>query len=181
MPCDQLLSQMLSITSAHAEEQQPRTTFAALESALSEVVGHKLLTVLAVLPDERFVERVYSGPSSAYPVGGTKLIDSTPRLKKVLSTAEAYIGRNRKDIASNYPDAETIFATGCSSILNVPVVWSGKVVATVNLLHDEEHYREEHVPIVQCLAQAAMPALLHQRLELTKYQKTSEAKEHHHV
>ncbi|MDR5798077.1 GAF domain-containing protein [Caballeronia sp. LZ008] len=160
MPCDQLLALMLSITASHAARQQPQTTFEALDTAMSEMVGRKLLTVLTVNRSRDTVERAYSNQSGTYAAGGTKGIESAPRLKQVLATGEAFIARNRHEIQTNYPDARAIFETGCSSILNVPVIWSGTVVATVNLLHDEEHYQDEHIPIVQGLAQAAMPAFL---------------------
>ncbi|MFS2168497.1 hypothetical protein ACCD09_32750, partial [Variovorax sp. Varisp62] len=68
---------------------------------------------------------------------------------------------NRDDIVANFTDAETILATGCSSILNVPVIWMGKILATVNLLHTEDgYYLDAHIPVVRCLAQAALPAFL---------------------
>jgi transcriptional regulator with GAF, ATPase, and Fis domain len=158
--CEKLVDGLRSITEAHGLIEQPLSTLAALDSAIAGVVGRKLLTVLAVHADKGVVERAYSNVSDSYAAGGTKRIDSAPRLQKVLASGQPFIGRNRADIAANFPDAETIFATGCSSILNVPVIWMGKILATVNLLNTEDYYRDEHIPIVRCLAQAAVPAFL---------------------
>jgi hypothetical protein len=116
--------------------------------------------VLAVHSDKGIVSRAYSNASDSFASGGIKRIESAPRLQKVLATGQPFIGRNKADIVANFTDAETILATGCSSILNVPVFWMGKILATVNLLHTEGYYQEEHVPVVRCLAQAALPAFL---------------------
>jgi transcriptional regulator with GAF, ATPase, and Fis domain len=158
--CEKILSGLRSITDAHAFMEQPRSTLAALDNAIADIVGRKLLTVLTVHIEEGIVKRAYSNLRDSYAAGGIKRIDSAPRLQKVLVTGQPFIGRNRDDIVANFTDAETILATGCSSILNVPVIWTGKILATVNLLHTEGYYREEHIPVVQCLAQAALPAFL---------------------
>ncbi|WP_126227706.1 GAF domain-containing protein [Burkholderia ambifaria] len=157
---ENLVAGLRTITEAHARIDQPRSTLAALDGAIADVVGRKLLTVLAVHTDKGIVSRAYSNVSDSYAVGGTKRIDSAPRLQRVLATGQPFIGRNKADIVANFADAETILATGCSSILNVPVFWMGKILATVNLLHTEGYYQDEHVPIVRCLAQAALPAFL---------------------
>jgi hypothetical protein len=157
---EKLVAGLRTITEAHARIDQPRSTLSALDGAIADVVGRKLLTVLTVHADQGIVSRAYSNVSVSYAAGGIKRIDSTLRLQKVLATGQPFIGRNRADIVANFADAETILATGCSSILNVPVFWMGKILATVNLLHTEDYYREEHVPVVQSLAQAALPAFL---------------------
>lgn len=158
--CEKFSAALRSITEAHAQVEQPQSTLAALDGAIADVVGRKLLTVLTVHQDKGIVTRAYSNVSDSYAPGGTKRIDSAPRLQKVLATGQPFIGRNRDDIVANFADAETILATGCSSILNVPVIWMGKILATVNLLHTEDHYRDEHIAVVRCLAQAALPAFL---------------------
>jgi hypothetical protein len=157
---EKLVAGLRTITEAHARIDQPRSTLEALDSAIAEVVGRKLLTVLAVHSDKGIVSRAYSNASDSYASGGIKRIESAPRLQKVLATGQPFIGRNKADIVANFTDAETILATGCSSILNVPVFWMGKILATVNLLHTEGYYQDEHVPVVRCLAQAALPAFL---------------------
>lgn len=157
---EKLLAGLRSIMESHARIDQPRSTLAALDGAIADVVGRKVLTVLAVHTDMGTVSRAYSNVSDSYAAGGVKRIDSAPRLQKVLATGQSFIGRNKDDIVANFTDAETILATGCSSILNVPVFWMGRILATVNLLHTEGYYQDEHVPVVRCLAQAALPAFL---------------------
>lgn len=160
-----ILSALLAIADAHRHVDQPQATLCALDDAIARLVGRKLLTVLSVYPEEGLVERVYSNMSAQYPVGGIKRICETPRLHQVLTTGEAFVGRTREDIIANYPDAETIFATGCESILNMPVMWKNRIVATVNLLHTEGFYDSDDLPLVRCLSQAALPAFLEQSLQ----------------
>jgi transcriptional regulator with GAF, ATPase, and Fis domain len=155
-----IVSALLAIADAHRHADQPQATLCALDDAIARLVGRKLLTVLSVYPEEGFVERAYSNMGAQYPVGGVKRISETPRLHQVLATGEAFVGRTREDILANYPDAETIFATGCASILNMPVVWKNRIVATVNLLHTEGFYDSDDLPLVRCLSQAALPAFL---------------------
>lgn len=157
---NELLSGLLTIASAHASNEQPEATLRALDEAVVVAVGRKLVTVLTVNEQEGTVSRAYSNMGDKYPVGGRKSIADTPRLRAVLEAGEPFIGRSRADILANYPDAETIFAAGCGSILNVPVLWKQQVVATVNLLHDDGFYEDSHVDIVRCFAQAALPAFL---------------------
>lgn len=150
----------LTIADAHRHADQPRATLQALDEAIEALVGRTLLTVLTVFPDDGVVERSYSNLSERYPMGGFKRIEDAPRLRKVLETGEVFIARTRDEIIANYADADTIFETGCSSVLNVPVFWRERIVATVNLLHTEGFYEPIHVPVVRSLAQAALPAFL---------------------
>ncbi|MFT4066321.1 GAF domain-containing protein [Paraburkholderia sp.] len=150
----------LAIADAHRDADQPGATLRALDEALEALVGRTLLTVLTVFPDDGIVQRTYSNLSERYPVGGFKRIDHAPRLREILETGQVFIARTRDDIVANYADADTIFETGCSSVLNLPVFWRERIVATVNLLHTEGFYEPRHVPVVRSLAQAALPAFL---------------------
>jgi hypothetical protein len=142
----EMSSAWLAIADAHRAVDQPDATLRALDEAIDALVGRTLLTVLTVYPDDDVVERSYSNMTARYPIGGFKRISDTPRLRSVLETGEVFIARTREDIIANYPDAETIFTTGCSSVLN--------------LLHTEGFYSPSHIPIVRSLAQAALPAFL---------------------
>jgi hypothetical protein len=155
----EIFTAWLVITEAHRHADQPRATLRALDEAIDVLVGRTLLTVLTV-SDDGVVKRSFSNLPAQYPIGGLKCIGDTPRLRSVLETGDVFIARTREDVIANYPDAETIFATGCSSVLNVPVFWRDQVVATVNLLHTEGFYAPSHIPVVRSLAQAALPAFL---------------------
>ncbi len=48
----------------------------------------------------------------------------------------------------------------CASVLNVPVVWDGRTLGTMNLLREAGFYDEGDVPVGQIFAALATPALL---------------------
>jgi hypothetical protein len=43
----------------------------------------------------------------------------------------------------------------------MPVVWRGRALGQVNLLHLAGHYGPGHLPLVRSLVQMAIPAFLH--------------------
>jgi len=57
-------------------------------------------------------------------------------------------------------DHELILSLGCASVLNVPVVWDGRTLGTINLLHEAGWYDETDVPVGQLFAVLAIPALV---------------------
>jgi hypothetical protein len=150
---------------AHSSANQPDSTLRALGQALADTVGYKLFTVLLHEPDLRQVRRAYSNLPAEYPVGGAKPISDSPWMKQVLQRGEAYIGRDREDIRTVFFDYELIWSLGCESVLNMPVMWNGAVIATLNLLHEKGWYNDVDPSRLAPLAQLAVPAiqLLHQR------------------
>jgi hypothetical protein len=150
---------------AHSSANQPDSTLRALGQALADTVGYKLFTVLLHEPDLRQVRRAYSNLPAEYPVGGSKPISDSPWMTQVLQRGEAYIGRDREDIRTVFFDYELIWSLGCESVLNMPVMWNGAVIATLNLLHEKGWYNDVDPNRLVPLAQLAVPAiqLLHQR------------------
>jgi hypothetical protein len=62
-----------------------------------------------------------------------------------------------KDVFYDY---ELIWSLGCESMLNVPVVWRGQTMGTLNLSHRAGFYDESHIAPVLRLAHLALPGLL---------------------
>lgn len=134
----------LDCVRALGEAGQPAPIYRALDRALGAVIGHKLFTLLYVAPDRRRVKRVYSSNPAAYPVGGLKSMGPTPWGAHVIEGQKAYIARNDADIRWAFPDHALIASLGLASALNMPVVYDGRVLGTVNLLDAAGHYRDEH-------------------------------------
>jgi hypothetical protein len=57
-------------------------------------------------------------------------------------------------------DHELIRSLGCESVLNIPVVWAGRTLGTINLLHRAGWYDEAQLPLAETLAALAVPAYL---------------------
>jgi GAF domain-containing protein len=144
-----------------AEKGQPNFFFDALDAALAARVGHKLLTLLYKDGDE--VARVYSNISDVYPVFGRKPMGVTPWGDLVLRRQQPFLGRDREAVKWAFFDHELIFSLGLGSAINIPVIYDGETIGTINLLHDEYFYEEKHVEIAKKFAPLLIPAFLEAR------------------
>lgn len=158
------LPHLEAVARAVMESGQPAPGFRALDLAMGAVIGHKLFTVLVHHPASRESERRYTNQPVAYPVGGRKPVTASPWTERLFVERRPYIGRTADDIRAVFFDHELILSLGCASVLNVPVVWGGQTLGTINLLHEAGWYDEADVPAGQLFAALAIPALL----ELTR-------------
>jgi hypothetical protein len=149
-----------ALAEALARPDQPHATFAALDAALQRAVGHRFLTMLLYRFEEGVAERLYSSRPDLYPARGRKSFAEAPTQRRVAETREPYIGRDAAGIRRDFPDHAKIFALGCESILNMPVLWAGRALGQVNLLHVAGHYGPHHLPPVRDLVQMCIPAFL---------------------
>lgn len=124
---------------------QPRAIFAALERITVETVGTLLFTAMTFDMATMKGTRIYSGNETAYPTGGWK--DVTPGLwvETVLVGNRPFSALTIEEIAVVFPDFELIRSLGCESAMNLPVVVAGRVIGTVNLLHEKGYYTEQRV------------------------------------
>lgn len=141
-----------------AEPGQPATLYRALEEATRSLVGHRLFTLLYV--DGQDVARVWSSHPAQYPVTGRKTMGATPWGKQVLVEKRAFLGRDMDAIRWAFYDHELIASLGCGSSINIPVVYDGAAIGTMNLLDAEFAYDEDDVARVRPLAAALVPAFL---------------------
>lgn len=137
---------------------QPETAYRALELATKQLVGHRLFTLLYRNGDE--VARVYSNRPTEYPVSGRKTMGPTPWGDHVLKQCKPYFGRDKAAIRWAFFDHALIESMGLGSTINLPVVYDGTCIGTINLLDAEFHYREEDVARVAPLASLLIPAFL---------------------
>ncbi len=160
-PRPDLLPHLQTVMEATTRRGQPESTLVALDQAMNAIIGHKLFTIMLLHADAREAERFYTNQPDAYPVGGRKPITPTPWSEQLLRQHVPYIGANADDIRSVFVDHELIFSLGCGSILNIPVVFNGKALGTVNLLHEAHWYDASDSDIGLCVARLSIPAYLH--------------------
>jgi hypothetical protein len=151
---------LLAAAAALGRPGQPDAFFRALDQAMGAVLGHKLFTVLAHHPAAGESERRYSSRPEAYPVGGRKPLPPSDWARRVFGEQQAFIGRSAADLERVFPDHALIESLGCASVLNLPVRYDGRILGTVNLLHEEAWYDEADVPLGLGFAALAAPALL---------------------
>jgi hypothetical protein len=143
---------------AVSEAKGSESGWKALEDLAQRVVGHKLFTVMTVDMAAGLARRAYSNHPAAYPVSGTKPIHHDSWFDIVHGQRRSFVANTIEDIAKVFPDHELIASLGCGSVLNLPVVLEGDLVATINLLHAPGHYTPERVAAAE--AALAIPTRL---------------------
>ena len=139
---------------------QPVALFGALDAALGAVLGHRLFTLMRYHTRTGESERLYTTHPRQYPVGGKKPLNPTAWTEQVLRRHQPYLGRTPADVEAVFFDHALIATLGCGSVLNLPVVWDGRVLGTVNLLHEAGWYDESDAPIGLIFAGFAVPGYL---------------------
>jgi hypothetical protein len=151
-------SSEMSFVAAVSEARTSASGWKALEDLAQSVVGHKLFTVMTVDMAAGLARRAYSNQPAAYPVSGTKPILHNRWFEIVHAQQRSFVANSIEDIATVFPDYELIASLGCGSVLNLPVVLEGDLVATINLLHAAGHYTPDRVAAAE--AALAIPARL---------------------
>ena len=141
---------LYALAQAQRAAGQPRAICAALEAISAKVIGHRLFTVMRFDSARCAVQRIYSNMPGAYPSGGRKRKKDTAWADHVLRDLKVFLGAGPDDIQSAFDDHEVILGLGLGSVLNVPVVYAGRCVGTMNLLHEAGwyHAEDEHTGVI---------------------------------
>ncbi|WP_198371545.1 GAF domain-containing protein [Roseomonas rosulenta] len=142
---------LIALASAAASEADPRAVFRAAEAANAALVGHRLFTILFVVPGGAEVERVHSSDPVAYPLTGRKHMGPTPWGDLVLKQGRTWLGNGMDDIRWAFYDHETIARLGCAACINIPVREGGEVVGTLNILDAADSYTERDVATAEVI------------------------------
>ena len=112
----------------------------AVDAALQRLLGHRLFTLLAVLPGGAEVQRFWSSNAAAYPLTGRKRVGPTPWGEVVLKGMSPWLGNDAEAIRWAFADHELIASLGLGACINIPIVYRGHLLGTMNLLHAEHHF-----------------------------------------
>jgi hypothetical protein len=150
-----------AFNAAIAAARTPEAVWPPLADLAQAVAGHRLFTVTTVDMTAGLARRLYTSHPREYPVSGTKPIHRDAWFDIVQGEGRSFVANTIADIAKVFPDHELIWSLGCGSVLNLPVMLRGELVATVNLLYGEHHYtparvqaaeRELRTPAMLCCA-----------------------------
>ena len=100
----------------------------------------ELFTVMTVDMKAGLARRAYSTQPIQYPVSGTKPITRNSWFDIVHGERRSFVANTIEDISNVFPDHELIASLGCGSVINLPVILKGDLVATINLLDAPHHY-----------------------------------------
>ncbi|MDB5505546.1 MAG: hypothetical protein JWR75_184 [Devosia sp.] len=145
-------------TAEISETKSPEVAWQALRELAGHLVGHRLFTVMTVDMAAGLARRAYSDHPVEYPVSGTKPIHHDAWFDIVHGQRRSFVANTIEDIAGVFPDHELIASLGCGSVVNLPVVLAGNLVATINLLDAAGHYTPDRVAAAE--AGLAIPARL---------------------
>ena len=145
---------------------QPNSLYAALDRATKEVAGHQLFTLLYVHGND--VVRTYSNRPAEYPVSGSKPMGKTPWGDHVIHGRKPWLGRDKAGIRWAFFDHVLIESMGLGSSINIPVLYDGLCIGTMNLLDAEHHYEERHVQALIPYGQLLIPAFNEARRQAAK-------------
>ncbi|QXT40584.1 GAF domain-containing protein [Gymnodinialimonas ceratoperidinii] len=142
-----------ALDAATTEDQ----VFDALYALSDALVPVRLWTVMTVDMEAGVARRAYTNMPEAYPASGTKPITRNAWFEIVHDRHECFVANTLDEIAQVFPDFELIGSLGCGSVLNLPVIDGGELVATVNLLDAEGHFTTDRV--ARCREVLTEPAL----------------------
>jgi hypothetical protein len=153
-----------TFVAAVSEARSSAPAWKALEDLAQSIVGHRLFTVMTVDMEAGLARRAYSNHPADYPVSGTKPIRRDRWFEIVHGERRSFVANTIEEIRTVFPDHDLIASLGCASVLNLPVVLVGELVATINLLDGAGHYTSERVAAAE--ARLAIPARLCSALAL---------------
>lgn len=134
--------------------------FPALDRFCNQSVGHKLFSCSIFEIDavgNGTAARIYTSDEESYPVSGLKDMVANRWTKLVVEQHETFVANSIAEISDVFPDYEKIASLGLGSVINLPVIFKGQFLGTVNMLHDEGYYTEERLEAVNELF---LPALV---------------------
>ncbi|WBU61633.1 GAF domain-containing protein [Paracoccus albus] len=136
-------------TTALSDARSEAQAYDALCDLAKQTVGAKLFTVMTADMQAMLARRAYTDDPLNYPTSGTKPIEMDRWFEQVHTRHETFVANTLAEIDTVFPDAELIGQLGCGSVVNLPVILRGEMVATVNMLHEEGFYTPERVAAVR--------------------------------
>ena len=138
----------------------PGSIFHAVDHLVQPVLQQTLCTVNRYNPQREQLTRLYSSDPLAYPVGGTKGKAGTSWGRQVLHQKQLFIGEGVDAIRQSFDDHATIQALGLRSVINVPVVFQGQCLGTINLLMTSAKVDAAMVQTARLAGVLALPGFL---------------------
>ena len=134
------------VAAALAEGDRP-ALYKAVEDSLQSLIGHKLFTLLMVLPGGKEVQRIWTSNPEAYPLTGRKTMGDTPWGDLVIKQRKPFLGRDMDAVRWAFFDHELIASLGLGSAINVPIIRHRELLGTIAILDAEGHLDDDKLAI----------------------------------
>ena len=144
---------------AAAAPEQPSALLRATADVAQTELGASLVTVMLFDEREMAVQRLYSSNPAAYPPGGRKGKRDTEWGRHVLLEHRVFIGEGAAALRQAFDDHELILSLGLRSAINVPILFAGRCLGTLNVLLEREMVGDDEITHARLLAMIAVPSL----------------------
>lgn len=134
--------------------------FPALDELCQTSIGHRLFSCSVFRmsgPESGLASRVYTSDPQSYPLSSLKTIVPNRWTEQVIVRRETFVANTVGGFSDVFPDHAFIASLGLGSVINLPVVFRGNFIGTVNMLHEAGYYTAERIERAK---QLAIPALL---------------------
>lgn len=128
--------------------------------AASFAEGCRLFTVTVSNADSTLAARAYTSHPVEYPVSGTKPMTRDAWFDHVITGLNSFIANTPAEFEKLFFDHALITSLGLGSALNIPVISGGKVLGTVNILAEAQHFTPEKLDAYHALTMAEHDALV---------------------
>lgn len=132
--------------------------FGAIDAYAHAMLEHTLCTANRYDAQAMRVVRLYSSNPGAYPPGGSKDKTGTPWGRHVLLEQRVFVGEGEQAIREFFDDHGAIRDLGLQSVINVPVVYGGVCLGTVNFLMPRARVSDADVQAARLAGLLALPA-----------------------
>ncbi|MBP9047845.1 MAG: GAF domain-containing protein [Tabrizicola sp.] len=134
------------------------TAFEDLHSRCA-ALGTRLFTVTKLDEERALFARVFTSHPVEYPVSGTKPMEKDGWYDTTIAGKRTFVANTPPEFAKYFFDHALIVSLGLGSCINVPVVDGGRVLGTVNILAEAEHFTPERLAGYEALVARASRAL----------------------
>ena len=139
-------------------EDNEKKFFKKIDLSIKKKIGHKLITFMAIDKSLKYVERIYTNNTKAYPLLGKKKIPKNKWGIDLLNNKkDFYLGKNKKEIKKLFYDYDIIFSLNCGSIINFIVKFNNRPIGTINILDKENKYNKNDVKKIGLLGVLMIP------------------------
>lgn len=156
----EISKQVVMLVECARKEGASDAILKAVSDAAKHLIGFKLFTVM-VFDAERFaVTRIFTSAPQEFPLAQTKQKTRDGWAMETLMEHQVNRMNTFDDISRAFEDGAILNRMGIGAMLNVPIVYAGKCLGTMNLSHETGWFTVEHEQIGRVLAGFLVPTLL---------------------
>lgn len=133
------------VTEVASEASDPKRVMEIVAQTASELLEVDFVTLSLFDQETWESERLYSTRPEHYPVSGKKPLNQTWWSDWVMTKKKTFVANSKDEIAAVFFDHSEILKLGCESIINIPIVFRGAVIGTINCLAAAQHFTPELV------------------------------------